>query len=281
METALSENDRISLGIHPDLADAQSQETYLFNVVRQEVVELDDDTDDDDVQIVEVDSGNESGDVRELQKTPDEEIVDRANDAGVDVGQRTDAGEVDNRMEVADEQENPMSEADEEDIPMNEAAEDSSDSNAQDNSDQPSTSQNHTPSIATTILQKIREQQEKLRHGNMSKTPIIDPLPMKTGRRKKEPQEPVAGPSGLNLAQSAPKKRGRPRKATSKEPKKRLQPTKELKERLAAIAPPLEEKPKEPKPHRDIKIKITKNNRGYFLSKPSDQSPDDTSEDTE
>lgn len=230
----------------------------MFKVTRQEVVELDD-SDDEDVQIVEADSGNESGDVRELRKKPDEDIADQDDEAGADEPQTSESGE-----------EERISEAGGEDHQMHEASEEEDNKvTRQDTSNQPSTSQSPAKSAAS-ILQKLREKHDNLRHWKKSKIPLIDPLPMKRGRKKKEPQQPVAGPSGVNLAQGAPRKRGRPPKELQEERKKKL----------AAIAPPVEEKPKEPKPARDVKIKITKNNRGSFLCEIPGNS-DDTSEDTE
>lgn len=205
-----------------------------------------DDSDDEDVQIVEIDSGNESGSVEEVQRLPDENAADQNDD------------------EKAGEEEDEAVE------------EDKSDEKAPENSKEPCTSQSVITGPPLSKVQQLKEKQESLRHWNVSKVPVIDPLPLKTGRQRKEPEQPVAGPS-------TGKRKNQKQPAVQGAPKKRGRPPKELKERLAAIVPPVQEKPKDPKPARDLKIKITKNNRGAFLCTDlqKNQNAEDTSEDTE
>lgn len=250
-ETKLSENDKITLGIHPDTAEVSRPDTYIFTVIRQEVVELED-SDDGDVEFVDgVDSGNESGDVRELQGTPDEEMRELEKDAEGDDG--------DSQLRQG-----------------NTAEQESKKENVQLSStsvDQPTSSSNQ-PSTSRGLLNfalndQLKKKSDNLRRWNKNAPQLIEPQPMKKRRKKKESHQPVAGPSNGSLPQGAPKKRGRP--------------SKEVKEKLAAIVPPKDDKPKDPKPKRDVKIKMTKHNRGSFLCKPLNQNENDvdTSEDTE
>lgn len=226
----MSENDQISFGLGPELADVRNQDTYVFTVTRQDFIELDDSDDDNDkdVQIAEpTDGENECCDVGDLQITPVDELE----------GQSVETHE-------PKEQENCKSKE-----------------------KGNSTSQSHSkdPVLGISKLQELKERQESLRHWNISKPPIIDPLPMKIGRRKKQP---VSGqPSEVNPQCASKKKRG--------------PVPKDRKEKLAALVKPVEEKTTEPKPRRGLKIKLTKNNRGNFLIvPPADQkSSSDTDKD--
>lgn len=259
-EREIFENDHISFGANPTEADRSDRTNFIYKLTTVQTFTVDSDDDSDILEITSIDpkpsTENEISEPIQI----DRNVAIENNEV-----EAYESEADSNATEVNEEIGNNL-----QPLPVIEPDQPEADTNA---TEAPNDVENHpqpmlesfatTSSAASTkttkipILEKfpnLKKKQQLLRHWNQQGVKLIEPLEMKKLRKRRTSvvdSLSTASPA----AASAPRKRGRPRKVIEN-----------IKNKLKELADnqPVKEPPK-PKRKRDLKIKITKDNRGNFL----------------
>lgn len=272
----------IGIGVST-VADRSLKENLIYSVKRPDSVAINSDSDDSDIEIV------EPNDVQEVQREQEIEIIE-LSDVDEDIPQELpkeqgliainnvkniNRKEHDDTVEqvpqVLDDQQSLAAEIHSENIKnaekdseeLVESVEeiskelDTIDSEtAEEKISEPIPEPKPVTQLSSLSVEDLQRKHQELRHWKASKAILIEAQPMKCGRKRRASTFALDKTDKTQNENLTKPKRGRPKQH------------KEVKEKLIELAKSQPAKEVAPKRKQGVKVKLTKENRGAFLTEP-------------